>query len=83
MVLIRNNLNQRWIINLKSGKNIDLLAKGIAEVSEDKFSSSHLQTLLAKGDIIVSQKEEILETEKPKRTSYTKKQGKFTKGGII
>ena len=84
MVLIRNNLNQRLIINLKSGKSIDLLAKGTAEVSEDKFSSSHLQTLLAKGDIIVSQKEDIVETEKPKRTSYIKKSREgSTRGGII
>lgn len=73
MALIRNNLNQRLIINLKSGKCIDLLAKGTAEVSEDKLSSAHLQTLLAKGDIIVIQKEEIPEMEKPKKTSYMKK----------
>ncbi len=53
MVEIRSKLNQILLINLKSGKSIDLLAGGTAAVSEDDFSSSHLQNLLAKGKIIV------------------------------
>jgi hypothetical protein len=59
MVVIRNKLNQRLIINLKGGKNIGLLAKGAVEVSDEEFSSSHLQTLLEKGNIIVSHKAKI------------------------
>ena len=37
MVVIRNKLNQRLIINLIGGKNIDLLAKGTANISEKIF----------------------------------------------
>lgn len=73
MAVIRNKLNQRLIINLKEDKYINLFAKGTAEVSDDDLSSTHLQTLLAKGDIVMSQKEEEPEKEEPKRTSYTRK----------
>jgi hypothetical protein len=54
MPIIRNKLDQRLIVNLKSGKNIDLFAKSTADVSEEDLSSLHLQNLVAKGDIIVS-----------------------------
>lgn len=54
MPIIRNKLNQRLIVNLKSGKNINLFARSIADVSEEDLSSKHLQALVAKGDIIVS-----------------------------
>ena len=63
MVVIRNKLDQRLLINLKSGVSIDLLARGTSVVSEDDYSSEHLQNLLDKGKIIVYQKEEII-TEK-------------------
>ncbi|GFO97073.1 hypothetical protein ig2599ANME_1271 [groundwater metagenome] len=53
MPVIRNKLNQRIIINLKSGKNIDLLAKSTADVSDQDLSSPHLQTHIAKGEIVV------------------------------
>lgn len=53
---IRNKLNQRLIVNLIGGKNIDLLAKGTADVSEKELSSPHLQALIAKGDVSVIQK---------------------------
>ena len=73
MPVIRNKLNQRIIINLNSGKNIDLLAKGTADVTDEELSSSHLQTLLSKGGIILGQKEEAAEKEEPKKTSYVRK----------
>lgn len=53
MPLIRNKLNQRIVINLMGGKSIDLLAKGRANVSKEELSSSHLQALISKGDIVV------------------------------
>lgn len=62
MAKIRNKLNQRLIINLIGGKNIDLLAKGTANISEKEIFSPHLQTLIDKGDIVVmptSQVEEM------------------------
>jgi len=62
MPTIRNKLNQRLIINLKSGKNIDLLSKGTAIVSEDDLKSSQLQNLMAKEKVIISST-----GEKPKR----------------
>lgn len=54
MPVIRNKLNQRIVINLKSGKNIELLAKGLGDVSEDDVSSDHLQAILSNGDITIS-----------------------------
>ncbi len=53
MPVIRNKLNQRLIIYLKEGKSIELLAKGTADVLEEDIDSQHLQSLLAKGDIII------------------------------
>lgn len=69
MVVIINKLDQRLIINLIGGKNIDLLAKGTARVSEEELSSPHLQALITKGDILLVQtakepKEEKREEEK-------------------
>ncbi|MBI3599878.1 MAG: hypothetical protein HY097_04455 [Nitrospinae bacterium] len=52
-IIIRNNLNKRLIINLASGKKIDLLAKGTAEVSGDDLASSQLQALIASGDVVI------------------------------
>ena len=58
MVKIRNKLNQRLTINLKGG-TLELLARSTADVSEDDFSSTHLQNLLGSGKIILeSQKED-------------------------
>jgi len=68
MVEIGNKSNQRLIINLKSGP-IDLLAKSSAVVSDDDFSSTHLQSLLGSGKVILlSQKE-----DKPKKKWTPKK----------
>lgn len=55
MAVIRNRLNQRLIINLSGGKNIDLRAKGSVNVTEKELTSTHLQTLLNKGDIAIVQ----------------------------
>ncbi|VVB91077.1 Uncharacterised protein [uncultured archaeon] len=73
MVVIRNRLNQRLIVNLIDGKNIDLLAKSTAEVSGDELSSPHLQTLIAKGDISVIETIEEQEEE----TQFIKKRNKY------
>lgn len=68
MVEIINKLNQRLTINLKSG-TLELLGRSTAVVSDDDFSSTHLQNLLGSGKIIlVSQKE-----DKSKKKSTTKK----------
>ncbi|MFZ2411699.1 MAG: hypothetical protein WAW23_09030 [Candidatus Methanoperedens sp.] len=64
MPVIRNKLNQRIVVNLNGGKNIDLLAKGTADISERELSSPHLQTLIAKGDIIVNQKQAVAKETK-------------------
>ncbi len=55
MIEIRNKLNQRLIINLLSG-TIDLLARSTAVISDDDFSSSHLQNLLGSGKVILVSK---------------------------
>ncbi len=59
MVVIRSKLeSQRLTINLKSG-TLELLARSTAVVSDDDFSSTHLQNLLGSGKIILeSQKED-------------------------
>jgi hypothetical protein len=62
MLTIRNKLNQRIIINLKSGKNIDLLSRGTAVISEEDLNSSQLQNLFSKDKVIISSKGE--ETKK-------------------
>lgn len=54
MVVIRNKLDQRIIINLNESKSIFLLSKGTADVSDEDFSSKHLQKLIANGAIIKS-----------------------------
>jgi len=67
MAVIRNKLNQRLIINLCTGKNIDLPAKGRANVSEKEFSSPHLQTLIARADVAL--------VEEPSATPGTRDSG--------
>lgn len=73
MKVIRNKLNQRLIINLAGGKNIDLLAKGTANISEEEISSPHLQALIARGDVSVIQipylkeSKDVKEQVQPKR----------------
>lgn len=52
---IRNRLSQRIIIQLQVGRSIDLPAKGSATIAENDLSSTHLQTLVAKGDVAVEQ----------------------------
>lgn len=64
MPVIRNKLNQKMVINLIGGKNIDLLAKSTADISERELSSPHLQTLIAKGDINVIQKQAVAQETK-------------------
>ena len=54
MVVIRNKLDQKIIINLNESKSIFLLSKGTADVSDEEYSSRHLQKLIAKGAIIKS-----------------------------
>lgn len=61
-VTIQNRLNQRININLNGRRNLDLLAKGTARISEEELSAPHLQGLIAKGDIVV------LQTSKTKHT---------------
>ncbi len=75
MVEIRNKLNQRLTINLKSG-TLELLGKGTAVVSEDDFSSTHLQNLLGSGKIILeSQKEDKPERKwKPKKAESSEEE---------
>ncbi len=80
MPIIRNKLDQRIIVNLKSGKSIDLFAKSTEDVSDEDLSSLQIKNLIAKGDIIVSsekraeKKEEKMEEKKGKGvTSYVGK----------
>lgn len=53
MISVRNKLNQRLIVNLTGGRNIDILARGNAEVSDKELPSPHLQALVTKGDVVV------------------------------
>ena len=53
MVTIHNRLNQRLIINLTEGKNLDIFAKGTASISEKDLSSPHLQALITRGEIVI------------------------------
>lgn len=53
MISVRNKLNQRLIVNLTGGRNIDILARGAAEVSDKELPSPHLQALVTKGDVVV------------------------------
>lgn len=78
MVIVRNRLNQRLIVNLIGGKNIDLLAKSKAEFSGEESLSPHLQTLIAKGDISVVEtiEEQVNETQLTKKKSKSKKSTK-------
>lgn len=71
MPVIRNKLNQRIIINLKSGKNIDLFAKSTADVSDQDISSSHLKTHIAKGEIVVMEK--AAQKTESRKSSYIRK----------
>ena len=65
MVVIRNRLKQRIIVNLVGGKNLDVLAKGTADVTEEELSSLHLQTLIAKGIVSLVQQPVVSEEEPP------------------
>lgn len=73
MAIIRNRLNQRLIINLSGGKNIDLQAKGSINVTEKELTSTHLQTLLNKGDITIVQ---VNKSRKEEPVVQTKASGK-------
>ncbi len=68
MVQILNKLNQRIAVNLPGGKNLELLAKGTAQVSEKELNTPHLQTLVIKGDIVV------LAANREKSSQNTKKE---------
>lgn len=65
MVVIRNRLKQRLIVNLDGGKNLDIMAKVTADVTEEELSSLHLQTLIAKGIISLVQQPVVSEEEPP------------------
>lgn len=65
MVVIRNRLKQRIIVNLDGGKNLDILTKGTADVTEEELSSLHLQTLIAKGIVSLVQQPVVSEEEPP------------------
>lgn len=69
MVTIHNHMNQRLIINLTDGKNLHILAKGMATISEKDLGSRHLQTLIARGEIAVATgvKTEAQMNPKPKK----------------
>ena len=54
MVVIRNKLDQKLIINLNGSESIFLLSKDTADVTDEEYSSRHLQKLIAKGAIIKS-----------------------------
>lgn len=80
MIVVRNKLNQRLLINLEGGRDIDLLAKGSSKISEDDLKSKHLKNLLQKGDIILirteedgEKAEEEKEKSSSKRSSYGRK----------
>jgi len=80
MIVVRNKLNQRLLINLEGGRDIDLLAKGSSKISDDDLKSKHLKNLLQKGDVILIRTEEEgekAEEEKDKtlakKTSYGRK----------
>ncbi len=65
MVVIRNRLKQRIIVNLVGGKNLNIMAKGTANVTEEELSSLHLQTLIDKGIISLVQQPVVSEEEPP------------------
>jgi len=69
MPVIRNKLNQRIVIHLKGGKHIDLSEKGTADVTDEDLSSSHLQDLLIKENVVM---EEAEKTEM-RKSSYIRK----------
>lgn len=79
MISIRNKLNQRLIVNLTGGRNIDILAKGVADVSDKELSSPHLQALVTKGDVVVIRHDADASKEMGKQA--TKKQGSKKKTG--
>ncbi|KAF5420314.1 MAG: hypothetical protein C5S45_04930 [Candidatus Methanocomedens sp.] len=65
MVFIRNRLKQRILVNLVGGKNLNIMAKGTANVTEEELSSRHLQTLIDKGIISLVQQPVVSEEEPP------------------
>jgi hypothetical protein len=75
MVGIRNKSNQRLTINLKSG-TLELLARSTADVSEDDFSSTHLQNLLGSGKIILESQKKYKSKKKwtPKKVESSKEE---------
>ncbi len=72
MPVIRNKLNQRFLIHLKGGRHIDLLEKGTADVTDEELSSSHLQDLMIR-EIVVAEKEEEAEKTEMRKSSYIRK----------
>lgn len=78
MISVRNKLNQRLIVNLAGGRNIDILARGIAAVSDKELPSPHLQALVTKGDVVVIRGEAGAAKETEKQS--VKKQGRKKTG---
>lgn len=66
MPIIRNNLNSRILIHINGSKNIDLLEKSTAEITDNDLLSSHLQSLIQRG-IVVKDKEIVEEVKKEKK----------------
>lgn len=71
MVEVINKLNQRIIINLLDGRNLELSAKGSASIIKSDLESTHLQALIAKGSVVINTdpkinagQSELLNTEK-------------------
>jgi hypothetical protein len=43
------------VINLNSGRSVDLVARGTAQISDSDLSSPQLQVLVQRGDVSVVQ----------------------------
>jgi len=73
--MIRNNLKNRILIQLKGGKSIDLLEKSTVEIMDDDLLSSHLQNLIQRG-LVTKEKETKKAIEKEGKVENPKKETK-------
>ncbi len=77
MKIIRNKLNQRLMIHIKGNRYVELFPQGTATVTEEEIRSSHLQNLISRGDLDVSDQpipeptEEKVEKPKPAKKKIT------------
>ena len=79
--IIRNKENKRLTINLKSG-TLELLARSTANVSEDDFSSKHLQNLLGSGKIILDSQKEDKTEKKSKHKKVKSSEEEIPESGV-